>query len=129
MQKADEKSEAFLLARRAKSGWSAWYASNNWYSAVSGEGLSQRVTNLMKPKQSKRDEDVVHDVEKWMDELKECRALGASETPYDYMYTVIRGIATPFRQGQMDIADAGIDRSDKKGRWQKGYDTLMNWAR
>jgi hypothetical protein len=96
LQKADEKSEAFLLAKRVKFGWSAWYVLNKWYSAVSGEGLSQRVTNLMKPKQSKRDEDVVHDVEKWMDELKECRALGASEMPYDYMYTAIRGIATPF---------------------------------
>ena len=83
----------------------------------------------MKPRQSKRDEEVVHDVERWMDELRECRALGASEMPYDYMYTAIRGIATPFIQGQMDIADAGTDQSDKKGRWQKGYDTLMNWAR
>ena len=129
MQKADEKSEAFLLAKKAKCGWSACYALNKWYSAVSGEGLSQRVTNLMKPKQSQRDEDVVHDVEKWMDEFKECRAWGASEMPYDYMYTAIRGIATPFIQGQMDIADAGADQSDKKGRWQKGYDTLMNWAR
>ena len=29
----------------------------------------------------------------------------------------------------MDIADTGFDQSDKKGRWQKGYDTLMSWAK
>jgi len=71
----------------------------------------------------------MHDVEHWMDELRECRALGASEMGYDYMLTAIRGIATTFIQAQMDIADTGFDQSDKKGRWQKGYDTLMSWAR
>ena len=69
------------------------------------------------------------DVEKWMDERRECRALGASEMGYDYMLIAIRAIATPFIQGQMDIADTGFDQSDKRVRWQKGYDTLMSRAK
>ena len=65
----------------------------------------------------------------WMNFGKECRALGASDMGHDYMLTAIRAIATPFIQGQMDIADTGFDQSDKKGRWQKGYDALMSWAK
>jgi hypothetical protein len=29
----------------------------------------------------------------------------------------------------MDIADTGFNQSDKRARWQKGYVTLMSWAR
>ena len=129
LQKSEQKSEAFLLVKRAGCGWSAWYSINKWYSATSGENLSARMSKLMNPKQSKRDEDVMHDVEKWMDELRECSALGASEMGYDYRLTAIRGIATSFIQGQMDIADTGMDQTDKKARFQRGYDTLMSWAR
>ena len=41
MPKSDEKSEAFLLAKRSGCGWSAWYSLNKWYSAVSGKNCQR----------------------------------------------------------------------------------------
>ena len=38
-------------------------------------------------------------------------------------------IATPVIKEQMDIQDASVDPTDHKARWDKGYNTLMNWAR
>ena len=80
LQKLEVKSEPFLVNRRSGCGWSAWAAINKWYMAMSGEGLSNRMHKLVQLTQAKNDEYVAFEVERWMDELKECRARGASET-------------------------------------------------
>ena len=80
MQKAVEKSKEFLIIiKRSGCGWSAYYALNKWYSSISGHGMSTKMQSLMRPPQAKRDEEVMYDVEQRRDELRECRALGASE--------------------------------------------------
>ena len=128
-QKAEEKSEAFLLVKRAGCGWSAWHSVYKWYSAVSGEGITDRMTKLMSPSPSKKDGEVMYDVEKWMDELRDCRALGASPMGFDYMLSAIRKIATVNIKEKMDIVDAAMDPLDYESRWNRGYETLMKWAR
>ena len=128
-QKSENKSEAFLMVKRHKCGWMAWRAINKWYSATSGQGLSNRMQKLMKPDQAKKDEDVVYKVEQWMDEIRECRAMGASEMGWDYMVEAIKMIATPTIREQVDIQNAKTESLDKKERWDTTYNTLMNWAR
>ena len=81
MHISEDKSESFLMTKRASNGWTAWHRVNKWYMATSGLGMTDRMSAIMKPSQSKKDEDVVYDVEKWIDDMKECRALGASELP------------------------------------------------
>ena len=126
--KAEDKSEAFLVTKRSSNGWIAWHQVNKWYLATSGQGLSERMTKIMTPSQSKKDADVKYDVEKWLDEVKECRALGASEMGYDYMLTALRGIATPAIRDQMDVADAKGETLDHKTRYETQFNVMMNWA-
>ena len=66
-QKSDDKSEAFLVTKRSKSGWMAWRLINKFYSAISGLGMSSRMQRLMRPDPAKKDEEVIYEVENgWM---------------------------------------------------------------
>ena len=56
-----DKSESFLMTKRASNGWAAWSSINRWYMAASGLA-SDKTAAVMKPAQSKKDEDVVYDV-------------------------------------------------------------------
>ena len=38
--------------------------------AISGDGLSDRMSKIMRPNEAKRDEDVVYEIEKWEDEIQ-----------------------------------------------------------
>jgi len=69
-QKSDDKSEAFLVTKRSKTAWAAWPVIHKWYSAISGLGMSSTMQRLMRPDHAKKDEEVIYEVEKWMDELK-----------------------------------------------------------
>merc|ERR1712086_341472 len=113
-----DKSESFLMTKRASNGWAAWSSVNRWYMATSGLALSDRIAAIMKPSQSKKEEDVVYDVEKWLDDMKECRALGASELPYDHKLSALRMIATDGIREKMDFDDAKMrDTMDKEEKY------------
>ena len=97
--------------------------------ATSGLALSDRIAAVIKPAQSKKDEDAVYDVEKWLDDMRECRSLGASELEYDYRLTALRMIATDSIREKMDYEDAKVqDTQDKEERYKTQLDTLMRWA-
>ena len=91
---------------------SAWHEVHKWYLATSGMGLTERMRELMNPKQAKSDENVLGEMEKWKDALTELRGLGASKLGADYKLTAIREIATPFIRDKMDFADTSLDPSN-----------------
>ena len=49
----------------------AWAMISSWYLQMSGMGMSQKRAWLMNPPQSKKDSDVMFDVQVWMDEWKD----------------------------------------------------------
>ena len=76
---SEDKSQAFLMVKRADNGLIAWNRVNKWYTATSGIALSDRIAAIMRPSQAKRDEDVMYQVEKWLDDVRRCRAMGATD--------------------------------------------------
>ena len=87
---SEDKSEAFLMVKRAsntcgeRAGLIAWNRVNKWYTATSGVAMSDRLSAVMRPSQAKRDEDVMYEVEKWLDDARECRAMGATDLAFDH---------------------------------------------
>ena len=67
---SENKSGSFLMTERVSHGWTAWSRVNKWYMATSGLAVSERIAAVMKPSQSRKDEDVVYEVEKWLDDTK-----------------------------------------------------------
>jgi len=129
MHISEDKSESFLMTKRASNGWTAWHRVNKWYMATSGLGMTDRMAAIMKPPQSKKDEDVVYDVERWIDAMSECRALGGSELPYDHKLSALRMIATDGIREKMDFDDAKMsDTMSKEDKYNSQLDTLMRWA-
>ena len=57
--KSEDKSEAFLMTKRCRTGTEAWCHVNRWYMTISGESLADRMSYIMKPPHAKRDEDVM----------------------------------------------------------------------
>ena len=123
-QKCEEKGDAFLKVRRSANGLSAWHEVHKWYLATSAMGLTERMRELMNPKQAKNDENVLGEMEKWEDALTELRGLRASELGADYKLTAIREIATPFIRDKMDFADTSLDPSSHEGRFKCQYEVL-----
>ena len=62
--------------------------------AVSEHGLSDRVSRSMNPEQAKRDEDVVHAMESWFDELRALSAMGVEDLAIEHQTAGIKKIAT-----------------------------------
>ena len=96
---------------------------------ISGESLADRMSYIMKPPQAKKDEDVMMEFEKWEDEMRECRGLGATEMAYDHELTALRCLVTPGIKEQIDYADANMESQDVLGRYKKAYGVVVNWAR
>ena len=76
LAKSEDKSEAVIVTKRSSDGILAWALINNWYMATSGFGICQRMAADMHPVQSKSDSEVMYDVERWQDEVRELMALG-----------------------------------------------------
>ena len=91
-------------------------------------GLTERMRELMNPKQTKSDENVFGEMEKWEDAITELGGPEASEHGADYKLTVIREIATPFIRDKMDFADTSLDPSDHEGSFKCQYEVLKQWA-
>ena len=69
--KSEDRGEAFLLeARAGGKGILAWAWINNYYTAKSGMGISARMAQIMNPEQAKKGEDVIWNVESWLDEMR-----------------------------------------------------------
>ena len=88
--------------KRSANGLSDWHEVHKWYLATSGMGVTERMRELMNPKQAKSDENVLGEMEKWEDALTELRGLGAFEVGADYKLTAIREIVTPFIRDKME---------------------------
>ena len=129
-QKSEDGSEPFLMTKRSVTGIAAWNKINKWYLATSGAGITTRMKALMQPTQAKNETDVIHEVEKWHDEYKECLALGASEMGWDYQLTAMRSIATTFIKEKMDAAAASSEGmiQTHKEKYDAQYAIMMNWA-
>ncbi len=76
LQKCEGKGEAFLKVTRSANGLSAWHEVHKWYLATSGVGVTERMRELMNPKQAISDGNVLGEMEKWEDALtEECQNL------------------------------------------------------
>ena len=91
-------------------------------------GLTERMRELMNPKQAKNDENVLGEMETWEDALTELRGLGASDLGADFKLTAIRKMATPFIRDKMDFADTSLEPSNHGGRFKCQYEVLKQWA-
>ena len=61
--------------------------------------------------------------------MKECRALGASELPYDHKLSALRMVATDGIREKMDFHDAKMSgMTDNAEKYNSQLDTLMRWA-
>ena len=78
----------------AEDGLLAYAWIHSWYMQVSGLGVSQKRGWLMSPPQSKKDEDVMYDVQVWMDEERELIAMGEEGLAPGYKITALKRIAT-----------------------------------
>ncbi len=128
LQKCEKKGEAFLKERRSNNGLSAWYEIHKWYIATSGVGLTERMRELMNPKQAKNKESVLGEIEKWENALTDLTGLGASELGADYKLNAIREIATLFIRDKMDFADTNLDAGNHEGKFKIQYEVLKQWA-
>ena len=105
----------------------AWHKVNKWYMQTSGLGATERMRELMNPKQAKRDEDVFTMRKNWEDKITELRALRASELPYACKLTALRMIATPAIIEKMDMVDAKVDPNDMQVSYRNQNES-MRWA-
>ena len=90
--------------------------------------MSDRLAAIMRPSQAKKDEDVMYEVKKWLDDARECLAMGATEFAFDHKIIAIRMIATESIREKMDFADARIDPTDKEERYKNQYVTMNRCA-
>ena len=80
-QTSEDKSEAFLITKRNQDGMLAWGLLRIWYLSISGMGICRRMGRVMNPSHSQKDEEGMRDIEMWIAEMKELRALGEVELP------------------------------------------------
>ena len=126
---SEDVNKAFLMVRRADNGWIAWNKVNKWYTATPGIALSDRIAAIMRPSQAKKDEEVMHEVEKWIDDVRECRAMGATDLASNFKLTAIRMIAMESIREKMDYEEAQAqDTMTKEERYNMQLDMLTRWA-
>jgi len=126
LAKSEDKSEAFLLTKRAGNGILAWSWINDYYTATSGMGISKRMGMVMMPKGSKKDEDVMYDVEAWLDELRELIAMGEPDLPPGYKISAIKSIATDKIKEQIDIQEQKMAGKDPEMKYKVLRDLALN---
>ena len=112
LNKSEDKSEAFLIAKRIENGWVMWNELNRRYTATSGMATMERTKLLMSPKEAKSEAEVVPEVEKWMAEQRELIAVGEEEMPWAHKLTALRCIAPAKLRDRMDDADTKLDPMD-----------------
>ena len=58
-------------ASEVGSGIEAWMRVHDWFTRIGGEGKSELRNRVMMPKQAKKEEDIITELEKWKRELRE----------------------------------------------------------
>ena len=90
-----DENDAFFNKAIRQAGILAWSWINNYYTASSGISISPRMRQQVKTKQSKRDEDVLWNVEGWMDQMREGKETSGQKLPAAYKITALNMMATP----------------------------------
>jgi len=101
LSKTAEKSEARILIQRAlhlngegKAGLIGWLKINAWYMQTSGPGMTAKRGDVMNPAKSKKDEDVMGNVQAWLDKERALMGLGDARLPTEYRITALKAIQT-----------------------------------
>ena len=126
--KSELKSQAGILWKRASNGILAWIWINAWYMETTGMGISQRRGRVMCPTKSKSDDEVMYDVEKWRDEMKELVALGQEDLGAGFKITALKMIATDRILKELETEERrGIrEQKDHEEIWEDLYAMAMN---
>ena len=136
--KSEDKSEASVLMNRAtnimgegKAGLLGWVKINAWYMQTSGMGISLRLGQVMNPPQSKSDEEVIHDVEKWLDDQRNLTSLGEDPLPPGYKITGIKRIATHKVREELEREERklNLEGSSKDAIWEALHNYALNMSR
>lgn len=128
LAKSEDKSKAFLQMQRAGNGVLAWTWINSTHMAVSGMGISSSTGKVMTPDQSKRHEDVVYDVEKWLDEIRELVAIGQVDFPSRYKIMGLKKIATGKIRDRLALQEKQLHQkgADIDDIWSELRDFALN---
>ena len=94
--------------------------------ATSGLGISQRMASVMNPPQSKTDSDVMYDVERWLDEVRELVAIGQPDLPGLYKVTALKQIATPKIRDEIEFQEQRLRGSHPDKLWQELHDYAVS---
>ena len=125
--KCGEKSQACTLWKRSKEdGILAYFWINVWYMSTSGEGITIRTTSLMNPTTSKKDEEVMYDVQKWLDDEREMEAMGIDRLGVDYRIAAVKRICTQNVRHELEAEERKC-RKEGMGK-DKMCDTLIEFA-
>ena len=79
---------------------------HKWYMATLGQTVSDWMATVTEPSQAKRDKDVAHRVEEWLDEVWDLRPMGASTSKCDHKSTAIGTTAAQGIRDKMGLEDA-----------------------
>lgn len=79
------------------SGLEAWMRIHDWFSRISGEGMSERRHRVMIPRQAKKEEDIVVELERWKREVREVELAdendgGEGKLPFTYKLAALKRI-------------------------------------
>ena len=82
----------------------------------------------MCPVMSKKDEDVMLDVQKWLDEIKELVAMGQEELGVGYKITALKMIATDKIRKDLETEERYCTRDGRSEDfiWDRLYQMTMN---
>ena len=85
----------------------------------------------MNPPQSARDEDVMGDIQKWMDELRDLVSLGEDELGDGYKITAIKAIATQKIRDELDREERECEMKGlgMKEKWERMSRYAINMSR
>ena len=104
-----------------------------WYVKVSGQGLQTTMSELMYPSAATKDEEVLKNVEKWLDDLREATNQGMDPFNDMAMITILKRLVIPRFKERMDLRDYdNFDQAKSEVlRWasvkfQDGQDSKKN---
>ena len=105
INKLQEGSEAYLILKREEDKIRAWRMIYAWYVKVSGQGLQTTMSELMYPSTATKDEEVLKNVERWLDDLREATNQGMDPFNDMAMITILKRLVTPRFKERMDLRD------------------------
>ena len=106
-------------ASREDSGIEAWMKLHDWFTRISGMAMSDRRNRVMSPNQSKREEDIIHDLERWKREVREVETAdendgGEGKLPYTYKLSALKKLLVGRIQEQVRFKEAELQVTVKE---------------